>query len=60
MKALKNKKLLNMRGSYKCTIIVVLEGDGTKDSPYEEVRYVMVNGEIVGKIMSIYDFPHNN
>jgi len=59
MKDLKNKKLLNMRGSYPCTIIVVLEGDGTKDSPYEEVRYIMVNGEVIGKLLGIYDFPCN-
>ena len=34
------KEIINFRGFKKVYMVTVLEGKGTEDSPYEEVRYI--------------------
>ncbi len=53
-----NGRLLsNMRGAYPVTMICVLEGRGTEEYPYEEVKYVIGEmGNIIGRVNSEWQF----
>ncbi len=41
-------KKANYRGIRPASVITVLEGEGTNNSPYEEVHYVVVIEEVCG------------
>ena len=43
----------NYRGIRPASIVIVLEGEGTIDSPYNEVEYVIVMEEIHGIIRPV-------
>lgn len=44
---------LNYRGVKPATLVKVLEGKGTKDSPYQEVDYVIVYENIEGIVRQV-------
>jgi hypothetical protein len=45
----------NLRQIYDAQIIEVCEGSGTRQDPYIIARYVIVNGELAGKITELED-----
>lgn len=57
-------KIKNYRGVRQATIVIVLEGNGTENSPYEEVRYVIAIGDdgvarTIGKIIDLQEDEKN-
>jgi len=40
----------NLRETYKVQVVSVLEGNGTKEMPYVEVRYLSQDDQIIGYI----------
>lgn len=60
---MKKEKIMKYRGVIPATIVHILEGDGTPDFPYEEVKYVIVFENVggvqrqatIGKIVALTD-----
>lgn len=47
------EKPKNMREVYPALIIEVCEGDG-KDTPFEIIKYAVVDGKLIGKLERNY------